>query len=167
MTVFTRTDPLGEFALRPVDPAGDGPLLHRWLTHPKSAFWLMSDASEEEVVRYFAEIGRDPGHAAYLGLYDGRPAFLAERYDPRTELGGVYPVEDGDVGMHFLVAPADRPLHGFTRAVITTVMEWLFADPATRRVGKADGTQQDRDPCDGCELAPEHVGRKDYQGPVP
>ena len=25
-------------------------------------------------------------------------------------------------------------MHGFTRAVITTVMAWLFADPATRRV---------------------------------
>ncbi|BFO21753.1 hypothetical protein SHKM778_81410 [Streptomyces sp. KM77-8] len=36
--------------------------------------------------------------------------------------------------MHFLVAPTDRPLHGFTRAVITAVMEELFADPDTRRV---------------------------------
>ena len=38
------------------------------------------------------------------------------------------------MGMHFLCAPADTPVHGFTRAVITTVMAWLFADPATRRV---------------------------------
>ncbi len=36
--------------------------------------------------------------------------------------------------MHFLVAPTDRPLHGFTRAVITAVMTELFADPATARV---------------------------------
>jgi RimJ/RimL family protein N-acetyltransferase len=36
--------------------------------------------------------------------------------------------------MHFLVAPSDTPVHGFTRAVITAVMEHLFADPATRRV---------------------------------
>jgi RimJ/RimL family protein N-acetyltransferase len=36
--------------------------------------------------------------------------------------------------MHFLVAPADRPVHGFTHAVIVTVMELLFSDPAVRRV---------------------------------
>lgn len=28
----------------------------------------------------------------------------------------------------------DRPEHGFTRAVITAVMAYLFADPAVRRV---------------------------------
>lgn len=36
--------------------------------------------------------------------------------------------------MHFLCAPTDRPIHGFTLAVITTVMAWLFEDPATQRV---------------------------------
>ena len=36
--------------------------------------------------------------------------------------------------MHFLVAPTDTPVHGFTRKVITAVMAELFADPATARV---------------------------------
>jgi RimJ/RimL family protein N-acetyltransferase len=36
--------------------------------------------------------------------------------------------------MHFLVAPPETPVHGFTLAVITTVMETLFADPGVRRV---------------------------------
>lgn len=64
-----------------------------------------------------------------------KPAFLMERYDPRyVELVGLYEPEPGDVGMHFLVAPTDTPVHGFTRAVITAVMESLFADPRTRRV---------------------------------
>lgn len=116
------------FTMRPVDPPGDAPLLHRWLTHPKSAFWLMRDATQAEVRRYFAD--RD----AVLGLHEEDPVFLFERYDPAHELAGVYPVEPGDVGMHFLVAPTGRPLHGFTRAVITTIMARLFADPATRRV---------------------------------
>jgi RimJ/RimL family protein N-acetyltransferase len=58
-----------------------------------------------------------------------------EKYDPRyVELVGLYDPEPGDVGMHFLVAPTDRPIHGFTKAVITTVMDELFADPRTRRV---------------------------------
>jgi siderophore synthetase component len=63
------------------------------------------------------------------------PTFLVERYDPaRVVLEGLYPAQDGDVGMHFLCAPTDTPIHGFTRAVITTVLELLFADPATRRI---------------------------------
>jgi RimJ/RimL family protein N-acetyltransferase len=51
-----------------------------------------------------------------------------------VELAGLYPFSPGDVGMHFLCAPTDRPVHGFTLAVITSVMAWLFDDPATLRV---------------------------------
>jgi GNAT acetyltransferase-like protein len=102
---------------------------------PKSAFWLMGNASLQEVEAEFRGIAAAASHDAFLGLHDGRPAFLVERYDPAGEpLGEVYDVEPGDVGMHFLTAPAETPRHGFTRAVITTVMELLFADPATRRV---------------------------------
>ncbi|MGC4892383.1 GNAT family N-acetyltransferase [Micromonospora sp. DT31] len=136
MTAFTHADPrLGEFALRPLDPDADAALLHRWVTHPKAAFWLMRDADVAEVAEEYRRIAAHPHHDAYLGLWRGRPAFLAERYDPaQVELVGLYDPEPGDVGMHFLCAPTDAPVHGFTRAVITTVLAWLFADPATRRV---------------------------------
>ncbi|MFI9638621.1 GNAT family N-acetyltransferase [Micromonospora sp. NPDC051925] len=126
---------LGEFALRTLDPEADAELLHGWVTHPRSAFWLMQDADVAGVAREYRRIAEHPHHDAYLGLWRGQPAFLAERYDPaRAELVGLYPPVDGDVGMHFLCAPTDQPVHGFTRAVITTVLDWLFADPATRRV---------------------------------
>ncbi|MEV6693688.1 GNAT family N-acetyltransferase [Micromonospora sp. NPDC051196] len=135
-TVHTRIDPrLGEFALRTLDVAADGPLLHRWVTHPKAAFWLMQDADLAAVVEEYRRIAAHPHHNAFLGLWRGEPAFLAERYDPaQVELVGLYDVQPGDVGMHFLCAPTETPVHGFTRAVITTVMSWLFADPTTVRV---------------------------------
>jgi hypothetical protein len=134
-TVFTRTDDrLGEFALRHVDPIADAELLHRWVTHPKSVFWLMGDARLPDVVREFQAIAARTDHDALLGLHSGRQAFLVERYDPRRELGHLYPVQPGDVGMHFLVAPTGTPVRGFTRAVIVTVMELLFSDPRTHRV---------------------------------
>ncbi|GAA2328770.1 hypothetical protein GCM10010246_09160 [Streptomyces cuspidosporus] len=134
--LFTRHDPrLGRFSLRPLDPAADAELLHRWVTHPKASFWLMQDADVERVASEYGQIAAHPHHDAFIGLHEDRPAFLVERYDPaRVELAGLYPAQEGDVGMHFLCAPADTPLHGFTLAVITTVMEFLFADPATRRV---------------------------------
>lgn len=125
----------GTLTLRPVDPFTDAELIHSWVTHPKAAFWLMQGARLEDVEREYMGIAASEHHHAYLGLHDGEPAFVMERYDPRyIELVGLYEPEPGDVGMHLLVAPTDRPVHGFTRAVITTVMEHLFADPRTHRV---------------------------------
>ncbi|MFD9111162.1 GNAT family N-acetyltransferase [Streptomyces bottropensis] len=123
------------FTFRPLDPPHDAELLHRWVTHPKAAYWMMQDARLEDVERTYLEVAADPHQQALLGLLDGEPVFLMERYDPaHRELVGLYEPEPGDVGMHFLVPPTDTPVHGFTRAVITAVMAHLFADPATRRV---------------------------------
>lgn len=134
--VYTRADErLGEFALRTLDPDADAALLHTWVTHPKAAFWLMQDADPAQVAEEYQRIADHPHHDAYLGLWRGSPAFLAERYDPaHVELVGLYDNQSGDVGMHFLCAPVGTPVHGFTRAVLGTVMAWLFDDPATRRV---------------------------------
>ncbi len=133
-TTGTRTD-LGTLTLRPLDPLKDAELVHSWVTHPKAAFWMMQDARLEDVERAYMEIAADEHWHALIGLHDGVPAFLMETYDPaHHELVGLYEPEPGDVGMHFLVAPTDRPVHGFTRAVITAVMAHLFEDPATARV---------------------------------
>jgi hypothetical protein len=110
---------VGTLALRPLDPLKDAGLLHGWVTHPKAAFWMMQDARLQDVERAYLEIAADEHHHAYLGLHDGEPAFLMEKYDPaHRELVGLYEPQPGDVGMHFLVAPTDRPVQ----------------DPATRRV---------------------------------
>ncbi|MFE2550777.1 GNAT family N-acetyltransferase [Streptomyces sp. NPDC059355] len=134
--LYTRSDAvLGSFAIRPLDPFADAELLHGWVTHPKASFWMMQDASLPDVEREYMRIAAHEHHQAYIGLHEGRPAFLMETYDPsELELVGLYDALPGDVGMHFLVAPSDRPLHGFTRAVITTVMAAVFADPKTERV---------------------------------
>lgn len=131
---MTATD-IGTFTIRALDPFKDAELLHGWVTHPKSAFWMMQDARLQDVEREYMAIAAAEHHHAFLGLLDGKPVFLMESYDPRyVELVGLYEPEPGDVGMHFLVAPTDTPVHGFTRSVITAVMAELFADPATHRV---------------------------------
>ncbi|MEH1013974.1 GNAT family N-acetyltransferase [Micromonospora sp. CPCC 206060] len=134
--IWQRTDErLGRFALRTLDPDTDAPLLHTWVTHPKAAFWLMQDADVTRVADEYRHIAAHPHHDAFVGLWQDRPAFLVERYDPaHVELAGRYEAADGDIGMHFLCAPTDTPVHGFTRAVITTVLAWLFTDPTVRRV---------------------------------
>ncbi|MFD6935665.1 GNAT family N-acetyltransferase [Streptomyces goshikiensis] len=134
--LYARTDAeLGTFSVRPLDPFADAELLHGWVTHPKASFWMMQDATLADVEREYMRIAAHEHHQAFIGLHEGRPAFLMETYDPsELELVGLYDAQPGDVGMHFLVAPSDTPLHGFTRAVITTVMAAVFADPATERV---------------------------------
>ncbi|MGX1565997.1 GNAT family N-acetyltransferase [Streptomyces sp. NPDC055506] len=132
---MSATTGIGTLTVRPLDPLKDAELLHSWVTHPKASYWMMQDAKLQDVEREYMRIAAHEYHHAYLGLHEGRPAFLMESYDPRyVELEGLYDPEPGDVGMHFLVAPTDRPIHGFTRAVITAVMDELFADPRTRRV---------------------------------
>jgi hypothetical protein len=124
------------FTFRPLDPLRDAAMLHRWVTHPKAVFWMMQDASVEDVERAYLEIAADQHHHALLGLdEDGVPAFLMEKYDPaHRELTGLYEPRPGDVGMHFLTPATDSPVPGFTRAVITAVLAHLFEDPATARV---------------------------------
>ncbi|MET7480988.1 GNAT family N-acetyltransferase [Streptomyces sp. NPDC005648] len=123
------------FTFRPLDPPKDAGLLHAWVTHPKAAFWMMQDADPVDVERAYTDIAADEHHHALLGLQDGEPAFLMEKYDPaHRELVGLYEPLPGDIGMHFLTPPTDRPVHGFTRAVITAIMTHLFEDPAVHRV---------------------------------
>ena len=134
--VFTRSDTrLGELSVRPVDPHGDAELLHRWLTHPKSVFFLLNGATLDQVRQQFVHIEQSRSHEAFLGLHEGEPAFLVERYDPvHSEVNDVFELADGDVGMHFLVAPTDDPQNGFTRAILVTVMDLMFSEPSAHRV---------------------------------
>ncbi|GHG94464.1 GNAT family N-acetyltransferase [Streptomyces lanatus] len=124
------------FTFRALDPLKDAELLHGWVTHPKAAFWMMQDASLVDVERAYMEIAADEHHHALLGLDEyGVPVFLMEKYDPaHRELVGLYEPQPGDIGMHFLTPPTDRPVRGFTRSVITAVMAHLFEDPEVRRV---------------------------------
>lgn len=136
MSVFDRSDHgLGRFSVRSLEPAADAELLHGWVNHPKAVFWPTLGTAVADVAAEYRAIEESPWHDAFVGLHECRPAFLIERYHPaHDEIGGAYDVQDGDVGMHFLVAPSDQPVRGFTRAVIVTVMEFLFSDPAISRV---------------------------------
>jgi RimJ/RimL family protein N-acetyltransferase len=124
-----------DLRMRPLVLDHDLDLLHAWVTHPRSVFWEMQGASRDDVAAEYAEICASAHHDAFLGLEGGQPQFLVERYDPRhSPLAELPEIEEGDVGMHVLVAPTDEPRHGFTRAVMRLVMRFCLADPAVRRV---------------------------------
>ena len=128
--------------IEPLDVERDLALLHAWVTHPRSVFWEMQDATPADVAADYERIADDPHHHAWLGRADGVPQFLVETYDPhRRVLAGVSEVSDllqpGDVGMHLLVAPTDRPVPGFTRAVMAAVVDFCLAS-ASRVVVEPD-----------------------------
>jgi RimJ/RimL family protein N-acetyltransferase len=134
-TFYHRTPQLGDFGLRPVDPPTDSPLLHEWVTHPKAKYWMMQDASVADVLAEHEGIEVDADHFAYMGLYHYRARFLVEVYDPAaSELAGVYDPAPGDIGMHVLTAPTEKPIPGFTKGVMDTVMHLLFDGFGAQRV---------------------------------
>ncbi|WP_311210784.1 MULTISPECIES: GNAT family N-acetyltransferase [unclassified Aeromicrobium] len=130
--------------LEPLDVDRHAPLLHAWVTHPRSVFWMMQGASVDDVRREYADIVASPHHDAWLGRVGpedrAHPAFLAETYDPaHSPLVGHHDTQPGDLGMHVLVAPTETPVHGFTAAVFAAVMRHCFTLPGhggdgTRRV---------------------------------
>lgn len=126
---------LGTFSLRPLHLPEDLAMIHAWVTAPRARFWGMQGHSPERVQAFYRDLQEGEHAQGYLGLFDGEPAFLVECYDPRHDpIGEHYEVAEGDRGMHFLVAPTETPLPGFSVQVITTILAFLFEDAATRRV---------------------------------
>lgn len=123
------------FTFRPLDPVGDAPLLHSWVTLPYARFWDMPGCTVKEVEEEYSKIQSSGHHHALLGLEDGVPAFLVEVYLPElSPLAGVYAVRPGDLGMHLLVAPPAGPARpGYTTRVMDAVLERMFADPGVER----------------------------------
>ncbi len=121
--------------LEPLDVEGHLNLLHAWVTHPKAVHWMMQHATREEVRAEYTAIAAAGHHRAWLGRVDGEPAFLAETYDPvHSPLADHLALRAGDVGMHVLVAPTERPVAGFTGRVMAAVLRHCFEAEGAERV---------------------------------
>lgn len=124
-----------QLSLRPVDPEADAQLLHDWVSSPRAAFWGMGGLGAAQVAAIYAEIAASPSHHAWILELEGRPQGLLQTYQPHADpIGAAYPPRPGDLGMHLLLAPAERPRPGLTTGLTRSLAEFLFADPATRRV---------------------------------
>ncbi|MBE4717852.1 GNAT family N-acetyltransferase [Pseudarthrobacter sp. AB1] len=125
------------FTFRCVDAVADAPLLHSWVTQPYASFWGMLSSTVDGLVEEYSRIQATGHHHALLGINDdGVPAFLMEEYVPAASpLAAVYAVQEGDIGMHLLVAPpSGDPKPGYTAAVMDAVLERLFEKPGVERV---------------------------------
>jgi hypothetical protein len=126
---------IGSLTIRPLDLSRDVSTIHSWVTQPYAQYWGLIGASLDDVRTEYRRIQQTGYHQAFLGAHNGRAAFLMERYQPEYDaVGGVYEPTPGDIGMHVLVAPAERRVPGFTTAVFGTVLDCLFSDPLIDRV---------------------------------
>ncbi|WP_417217457.1 GNAT family N-acetyltransferase [Arthrobacter sp.] len=135
----TRDTTPARFTFRPVDPAADAALLHRWIATEHARFWGMSDATLDEVREEHRTIAANPHHQALVAEEEGQPVFLLETYAPEhSQLAGAYPRRPGDAGLHLLLpAPADNDTvarSGFSEDALRASLQHLFADPAVLRV---------------------------------
>ncbi|MGW4627163.1 GNAT family N-acetyltransferase [Streptomyces rubiginosohelvolus] len=127
----------GTVRLVPVDPAADAELLHGWVTEERARFWGMADHTREQVREIYEFVDSLPTHHAYLALRDGVPAALFQTYEPDADpVGECYDVRPGDFGVHLLIAPAEGEgaVKGYTDALLTAFIAYVFSDPAHVRV---------------------------------
>ncbi len=126
---------LGRFSVQTLNPELHAGLLYQWVVQDYARYWNMRDFSKPELEAFYTQLLAQPDKAAFIGQYAGEPAFLFELYAPEnTPLSDHYQGEQGDCGMHLLVAPARLPRSGFTLAVMRTVMQFIFSEPDIKRV---------------------------------
>lgn len=128
---------------RPLDVERDVPLVHSWLTHPRSHFWDMQEATRDDVAAGYRRTAESPHEDAWIGEIDGMPIVLVETYDPAhhplSDPAVGTDVRDGDLGMHLLVAPPEgETRRGLTSAVMEAVVGFCFSRGADRIVVEPD-----------------------------
>lgn len=132
--VFVKTIPgLGVFELRPIDMENDIQLIHNWVNRDYAVYWEMNGFSEEEVKNTYYNILEKT--QVYIGVFNGKVAFLLECYDPQNDIvGKYYQSQKGDKGMHILVAPSERVIPNFTWNIFTVILDFIFSDAKSQRI---------------------------------
>ncbi|MEG3630931.1 GNAT family N-acetyltransferase [Streptomyces poriticola] len=134
--VMTETlEGFGTVRFTPVDPAADSAVLHSWVVEERAQFWGMNGASRELVQEIYEDVDRRDTHHAFMVRLDGEPVALYQTYRPSEDrISECYPVRDGDIGVHLMLAPmTGRPRPGFSRTLIGSLTRFTFRDLAVRR----------------------------------
>jgi penicillin amidase len=131
-----RVEGFGRIAIVPVRPAEDLDLIYGWVTEERAKFWGMTEHSKDHVLEIYEYLDSLETHHAFLVLRDRTPIALFQTYEPAADpVGECYEVEPGDIGAHLLVAGSNgRARPGFTGELMGVLAQYLFADPAHRRI---------------------------------
>lgn len=129
---------MSSLALRPLDPARDAAMLHRWVSAERAAFWGMREHTADDVREVYTWITAQDHLRAFLVVADDRPLGLFQTYDPAIdEIGSAYERRPGDLGLHLFLAD-DPARAGRTRELVTFVLGTLFEAGVERVVLEPD-----------------------------
>lgn len=135
MSLFSCQRTVGEISLRELKLPQDAAILHGWMTQNYASFWGMLDSTQNEVETFYRDLTASDPQSALIGELEGKAICLIECYQvSEDELSNHYDVQPGDMGMHILLSPADKPIKDFSWQVFSTVMEYLFSLPHVQRV---------------------------------
>ncbi|MFE5602043.1 GNAT family N-acetyltransferase [Streptomyces coelicoflavus] len=119
----------GTVRVLPLDPTADAPVIHRWVSGERAAFWGMNGLTADQVTAVYAHMDTLATHHAFLVVKDGEPAALLQTYDPAADrVSECYDAEPGDIGVHLLLAPAgsDGARPGWTAALSAVLMAYVL-----------------------------------------
>jgi penicillin G amidase len=109
--------------------------IHRWTRGEYARFWGMREHTLEDVAEIYTYLSTSPTHHAHLMHLDDEPCGIVQTYEPAADpVGETYPVWEGDVGMHFLVAPMEHRPSGLAGALLAECVAWVFSNPVNRRI---------------------------------
>ena len=120
--------------LRPVEPAADAPMLHRWVTPDRARFWGMTECDVDRVEEIYSFVEDQEHLAAYVLVVDGEPVGLLQTYDPAVdEIGEWYDRRPGDVGVHLLLSDAPARI-GRTAEIVAAGLAFVSGLPGCARL---------------------------------
>jgi RimJ/RimL family protein N-acetyltransferase len=110
-------------------------LVYEWTRGDYARFWGMREHTLEEVAEIYTFLATAVTHRAYLMHLDATACGIVQTYEPAADaVGETYPVREGDVGMHFFVAPMDSRPSGLAGVLLSECVAWLFTDPSSQRI---------------------------------
>jgi hypothetical protein len=131
------TDGFGTVRVLPLDPAADAPVVHRWVSEDRAAFWGMTGLTQQQVAGIYAHMARLDTHHAHLVVRDGEPVALLQTYEPEADrVSECYEVRPGDIGVHLLLAPAGPGggQRGWTARLVTAIAAYVLPGLDRRRI---------------------------------
>ena len=129
-----------ELSFVPLDLDQHIEIIQPWFQMDYAHFWGMQNMTVAETRQFYADHIAKQELQVFIGYHQQQPNVVLEVYDPNTtELNQLYPVQAGDVGMHFFTAPCQTPIKGFTLAWMRKTLQFLFKEhKATRIVVEPD-----------------------------
>ncbi|MBC2865776.1 GNAT family N-acetyltransferase [Streptomyces mexicanus] len=122
-------DGYGTVRVLPLDPYGDAPTVHRWVSEERAAFWGMTGLTVRQVASIYAHMETLDTHHAFLVVKDDTPVAVLQTYEPEADrVSECYPVRPGDIGVHLLLAPPgpQGPRPGWTAALLDVLLSYVL-----------------------------------------